>query len=632
MHTGHATVLFPLRYFTRTLRAAAILATVLICALGTTFAQTPAASIADLTQAEGNTGTTDFVFTVTLSVAPTVPASVDWATADGSAVSPDDFAASSGTVYFDVGEITGTLTVPVVADRIYENTEYFRVNLSNPVNCTISDSQATGYITNDDVRASISDVTLPEGDTGTTDFVFAVTLSGTYEFPVSVDWATADGSAIAPEDYASSSGTVNFDVGETSGTATVPVVGDGFRENTEHFYVNLSNPVNASIGTGTALGYINNDDEYPAVSIADLSANEGHTGTTAFQFAVTLSADYVAEVQIGYYTVEGSATDPEDYQYADDTIIFPIGETAGIATVQVVGDYEVEPNETFEVRLIGAVHCTIDDGSAVGTIVNDDIPEDLAIGDATEWEGDSGTTEIQFDVTLGEASLATVQVDWATADGTAIAGEDYEAASGVLIYTPGETLQTISVYANGDVLDECSEDFYVELSNPVNSTIFDGQGLGTIQNDDLLGCADADGDCYHDEACGGRDCDDSDGSVYPGAAEVNDGTDNQCPGELGHGVVDEISGVCGFHDSDTIRFSWPEQEGAATYEVARSSAGDFSTDCVLWPPTALPYIDDVETPDTLEVFHYLVRPLTPLTGSWGQDWEMTERSFVCPNP
>jgi len=292
----------------------------------------------------------------------------------------------------------------------------------------------------------------------------------------------------------------------------------------------------------------------------------------------------------------------------------------------------VEPDETFEVRLLGAVNCTLGDGSALGTILNDDIPEDLAIADATEWEGDSGPTEMRFDVTLGEASMTTVQVDWATADGTARAGEDYEAASGILVYAPGETLQTISVNVIGDTLDECSEEFHVELSNPVNSSIFDGQGLGTIQNDDLLGCDNADGDCFHDEACGGLDCDDSDGSVYPNAAEVNDGTDNQCPGDPGCGVVDEISGVCGFHDNDRFRFSWPEQEGAATYAVARSSAADFSAGCILWPPTALPYIDDVAAPAEDEVFYYLVRPLTPLAGSWGQRSDDTERGFTCPSP
>lgn len=360
----------------------------------------------------------------------------------------------------------------------------------------------------------------PEGNSGTTDFVFTVTLSGTYEFPVSVDWATADGSAIAPGDYIASSGMVNFDVGETIRTVAVPVIGDGFRESTEYCNVTPSNPVNASIGYGIGVGTIENDDEYPAVSIADLSADEADAGTTGFEFAVTLSAAYVAEVQVDYFTVEGSATDPEDYQYVYDTISFPAGETVGIATVNVAGDHEVEPGETFEVRLVGAVNCTISDG----------------------------------------------------------------------------------------------------------------QGLGTIQNDDLLGCANADGACYHDEACGGRDCDDSDASVYPEAEETNDGADNQCPGDHGFGVVDEASGLCGFRDDDVFRFSWPEQVGATSYEVARSSAGDFCADCVLWLPTSLPYIDDVETPAGDGVFYYLVRPLAPLAGRRGQRSDHTERSFTCPNP
>ena len=589
-------------------------------------------AIADLIQDEGNTGTTDFVFTVTLSGSYEFPVSVDWATADGNAVAPDDYSASSGTVNFPVGETAATLTVPVVADRDHEPQEYFYVHLSNPVNCTIQNDTGYGLIDNDDVRVVIGHLTQDEGDAGTTDFVFTVTLSGTYEFPVSVDWMTSDGSAISPDDYAASSGTVNIPIGETEGTLTVPIVGDLYRETNEYFTVHLSNPVNCSLGNSSANGTIQNDDEYPAISVGDVSAGEGHTGTTAFQFSVTLSADYVEVVRVYYHTADGSAVEPDDYEHVTGQLTFPIGETEVFTTVNVVGDYEVEPDEAFEVILYSASNGSIGDGTGVGTIENDDLGVALSIGDAADWEGDSGTTELQFDVTLAEASLTTVSVDWTTVDGTAFAGEDYIAAFGTLTFPAGETLRTVLVSVLGDLLDECTEEFYVELSNPVNATVFVGQGIGTIQHDDLADCVNADGDCYHDEACGGRDCDDSDPSVYPKAPESNDGIDNQCPGDHGYGVIDEISGVCDFHDGDTVRFSWPEQAGADTYEVARSPQRDFLTICVLWPPTSMPYVDDVSDPSIGECFYYLVRAATPNPGSWGENSQDIERTFTCPNP
>ena len=72
------------------------------------------------------------------------------------------------------------------------------------------------------------------------------------------------------------------------------------------------------------------------------------------------------------------------------------------------------------------------------------------MGDRIDFEGDSGTTAYVFDVTLGESSPATVQADWNTADGTALAGEDYVATGGTVIFTPGETEQTVSVLVVGD--------------------------------------------------------------------------------------------------------------------------------------------------------------------------------------
>ena len=115
--------------------------------------------------------------------------------------------------------------------------------------------------------------------------------------------------------------------------------------------------------------------------------------------------------------------------------------------------------------------------------VDDPLPE-LSIDDATVSEGDSGTVTATFTVTLSAPSDQIVAVAFATADDTASSPDDYLPSAGPLVFTPGQTTQSLSVTVNGDTLDEVNETYFVNLSEPVNATIADGQGLGTITDDD----------------------------------------------------------------------------------------------------------------------------------------------------
>jgi hypothetical protein len=118
---------------------------------------------------------------------------------------------------------------------------------------------------------------------------------------------------------------------------------------------------------------------------------------------------------------------------------------------------------------------------------------------------------------------------------------------------------------------------------------------------------------------GGGDCDDTNATIYPDAPEVNDAVDNQCPGDQGFGMVDELSGTSGFNTpGDTETYSWPAQPGASQYEVARSGLADLSGVCTTWitPDT---FLSDTSRPPSTSAFHYLTRPFSPNTGSWGQD-------------
>jgi hypothetical protein len=213
---------------------------------------------------------------------------------------------------------------------------------------------------------------------------------------------------------------------------------------------------------------------------------EGNSGTVSAVFTVSLSAAFDQTVSVGYATANGSALSGSDYLATSGTLIFAPGETSKMFTVPVKGDSVVEPDEAFNVNLTNASGATIADGQGAGTIVNDDVElPSLSVSDVSKKEGKSGTTTFSFVVTLSGPSSVPVTVQYATADGTAtVAGRDYNAKSGTLTFQPGQTSKTVTVQVRGDRTSEGHETFFLNLAGSQGATIGDGQGLGTILNDD----------------------------------------------------------------------------------------------------------------------------------------------------
>jgi hypothetical protein len=221
----------------------------------------PAISISDVSQSEGNSGTTAYVFTVSLSHASSQSITVAHATANGSAAAGSDYQATSGELTFDPDQIGKTVTVLVNGDRSGEPNENFFVNLSAATNATIADDQGVGNIQDDEPRISISDVTLQEGKKGTTLFTFTVTLSVAYDQAVTMLFRTANGTAANGSDYVARTGTLTFNLGETSKTITIEVKGDNKSEANETFFVDLfSNSSNSLFTKNRGIGTILNDD------------------------------------------------------------------------------------------------------------------------------------------------------------------------------------------------------------------------------------------------------------------------------------------------------------------------------------------------------------------------------------
>jgi uncharacterized repeat protein (TIGR01451 family) len=335
---------------------------------------------------------------------------------------------------------------------------------------------------------SIDDVQHAEGNTGTTAFTFTVSLSGPAPTGgVSFDIQTADNTATAPGDYTARSLTgQTIPAGTSSTTFTVQANGDTTVEPTESFFVNVSNLSNATLGDGQGIGTIQNDDQpQPALSIDDVQHAEGNAGTTDFTFTVSLSAPAPAGgVGFDIATADDTAAAPGDYTARSLTgQSIPAGGTSATFTVVVNGDTTVEPDETFFVNLSNPTNASISDDQGLGTIQNDDQPA-LSIDDVTQAEGDTGTTNFTFTVTLTPASPGPVSVNYATAHDTTDASDYTAIAATLLTFAAGETSKQVTVQVNGDTAVEPDERFFVNLSSPSGATISDNQGLGTIQNDD----------------------------------------------------------------------------------------------------------------------------------------------------
>jgi hypothetical protein len=562
----------------------------------------PRILIQDTGVAEGDSGVTNAVFRLSLSNPSSQPVSVRLFTTNGTALAGRDYLSTNGLVTFQAvscGRVTDpaatnqTFSVPVIGNTQNELDKTFGVVLHDPSSGLLGRGEAIGTILNDDwVSISISDASVVEGNSGTTDAVFQVTLSSPSLQPVAVNFATQNGTARAGSDFVAVSGLLTFAPGVTAQTIHVPVIGDLVDEPDETFLVILSGQANARLARSFATGTIVNDDP-PAISALDTSVLEGNSGLTMAQFTLKLSSARTNVIRVDFATSDGTAVAGSDYLATNGTVTFPPGVDSVTVPVAVIGDTNYEADETFFLNLTNATAATLARARAVCTIINDDqpplvhFPADFAILEGTctnlqislsytsalpvvisycvsgsppgfgtscgsncctlvippgmsgtnfqvcvtnnlvdepdypfaldfvirtgglpgtnphvrglrvdddppearGWparvvEGDAGFTNLVFLVTLSSAASGPVLLDFRTVDGTATNGLDYLGTNGTLTMLPGQTNATISVPVIGDTLTELDETLFLCLTNPRNATLTNATVVGTIVDDD----------------------------------------------------------------------------------------------------------------------------------------------------
>ena len=463
-------------------------------------------SIANATITEGNAGSSNLVFTVSLSASNKDPVTVQFASADGTATAGSDYTVTNGTLTFPAFGVSQTITVPIVGENIVEANETFTMTLSAPTGATLGASVATGTITNDDsATLSLNNVNQAEGNAGNTPMTFTATLSNPVQGSVGATLNTADGNSVtavqnataADNDYvAITNGAFTLASGLTQ-TVPVQIVGDTDVEPNQGFRLIFSNltapagiPAGAiTLGTATGNGTINNDDS-TALSIAAATLVEGNAGTSVMNLTVSLPAPNKDPVTVNFATSDGTATAGSDYVARTGTLTFPSNVQTQQIAITINGDVLFENNETFTVTLSAPTGATIATASAIGTITDDEVLG-LSIADVTLAEGVQGTTVLMnFTVSLAGASSLPVTVDYATSNGTAGAPNDFTSVSGTLTFAPGESSKTVAVSILGDSIVENNETFALTLTNPNPAPprllLTRAVATGTIGNDDVF--------------------------------------------------------------------------------------------------------------------------------------------------
>lgn len=268
-------------------------------------------TIGDVAVTEGNTGATAATFTVSLAPASAQAVSVSFATSNATATAGSDYTPTSGVLSFPAGATTRTLTVPVIGDTAIEGDETFWVDLSGASGATIEDGQGRGTIRDDDAppptpSLSVGDVSVNEGQTGTVAAVFNVSLSVASAQPVTLAYATSNGTAQAPSDYTASSGTLTIPAGTLGRTVSVPVLGDTAVEANETFNIDVSSVVGATVVDGRGVGTIVNDDESVPTIGRVLYVDPTLTVASCSTYNVT-TRNCAGGTALGYRTIAGAA-------------------------------------------------------------------------------------------------------------------------------------------------------------------------------------------------------------------------------------------------------------------------------------------------------------------------------------
>lgn len=435
------------------------------------------------------------VLTVSRSGSTAGAVSVNYVTANGTALTGSDYLASSGTLIWNDGDgADKTISVPIINDSLTEAVETFTITLSNPVGALLGTAKtATVTIADGDsaIQFSVASASVAESVVSG-NITLIVTRTGTRTDAASATYSTADGTATAGSDYTATSGTINWGAGDaTAKPIIVPILNDSVVEGSETFKVNLTSAVGATLGANKAVTVTITDNDTGAGVLqfsasnyvfkengvnASLAATRTG-GSPGAVLTVTRTGGSLGAVSVAYATTPGSATAGADYTSKTGTLSWLTGDVAAkTILVPIINDIVAEPTETFTVALsnaaggatLGAVN------AATVSIIDDDTPAVVGIQfDTRKYTVLENAGVATLTVNRDPANAANAaMVSYAASNGTAMAGADYVTQTGSLIWPAGDsTPRTITVPIINNTVAEVTKSFNVTLSNAAGNTL-----------------------------------------------------------------------------------------------------------------------------------------------------------------
>ncbi len=412
---------------------------------------------------------TNVTFTVVRTGGTNTTMTVEYITRDSSATDGNDFTAAAGTVTFNPGQKTQTISVTLLPDTTVEGDETFSISLTN-ASAGLSLGTFTNLVTtildNDSVfNVSTNAVTVAE--TSGTATITVLRTGGTVG-AATVNYATTNGTASATSDYTAATGTLSFAAGETSKSFTVKITNDTTSESDETFTVGLNTPTGeGALGTNAIVTVTITDNdssiafETNAVSVAEsagtVSINVIRTGTLTLTNTVP-------------YSFKAGTATAADFTSTNGVLTFAPGETNKTITAAIANDSVIETNETFTVTLGTPTGGAILGGTntATVTILENDAAVSFLSSTATVWEN---ATNVVLTVKRTGDTTSTVTVEYATVDLTAVSDADYTNTSGTLTFTNGVSSLTVTIPIVEDATVESDEKFKLVLSNPTGAVI-----------------------------------------------------------------------------------------------------------------------------------------------------------------